>query len=171
MSLSLIFFLLIPLFLIPAILITTNRIRIYFYCSAISTVLIGILVIVTSFLPDILSETTLAQPFIKVFSFLFINSPNISPLEQSHIICQFLFLIGYLLIYLICYIFYKIFYIGTNPAIRKPTKVITKIAFGIGFFICTYIPLNFFLINTRLIFPFPDGFLTDFFNIIYLIEA
>ncbi len=171
MSLSLLVLILIPLFLVPAILFTTNRIRIYFYCSLFAVLFTGIIFIIISFLPEILSEEIFAQPFMNIFAPLMNHYPGLSVEEESHIITQFLYLIIYLLVYFISYLFFKIFYIGTNPAIHKPIKIITKIAYGASFFILTYIPLVIFFVNIRIILPFEDGFLSNLFDLIYLIEA
>ncbi len=171
MSLSLLVLVLIPLFVLPAFLFATNRIRIYFYCSLTAALFTGIFFIITTFLPDILSEEVFAQPFMRIFSLILNHYPGLSTQEQAHIVTHFLYLIIYLLVYFISYLLFKIFYIGTNPAIHKPIKIVTKIAYGTSFFILTYIPLVFFFVNIRIIFPFEDGFLSNLFDLIYLIEA
>lgn len=171
MSLSIIILCLLPIFLIPAFVITNNRIRIYFSCSSGATIVVLIIAFVAWLLPEHMSDNILASPFAGISNYIHMSLPYLSSQEVSHIIVQFEYLIIYLVVYLLVYLFFKIFFIGSNPAIRKPIKVIGKIAYGLGFFICTFLPLSLFLINIRLLLPFQDGFLNDFFNLIYYVGA
>ncbi len=171
MSLSLIIFILIPIFLLPALIMTTNRIRIYFYCALAGSFAALVLNLAVLIAGANFTEVDLASPFLGMFSSFFNYYPSFTTEEKCHIICMFIYLVIYLIVYLIAYIFIKIFYIGKNPAIRRPVKFITKIMFGLGFFALTYLPLCLFLINIRLLFPFEDGLLSFFFDWIYLLEA
>lgn len=115
-------------------------------------------------------ETAIGSAFAPVFPF-FVNNLELSSYEINHVITFFVILIAYFVIYMITYLIVRKFFVGSNPNIHRPTKVIRKIL-DIGVFMLTiYGPLFIFLVNIRGVLILPDGIFGAFFQLFYHIGA
>ena len=165
MSLSIVTFLLLPLFLIPAAIVPSNRMKVYFVSSLLSALPAGILLAICLLLPDSGLVQTLSSLMEPSLSFLLL--PGMSLAERQRICILFFLLSLYFLVYAVSYILQKIFFLGSNVTIQsRPTKVIRHV-----FFLCTYLFLVVFLAGIRQLLPLPDGFLSPLFDFLFPLEA
>ena len=83
MSLSIVTFLLLPLFLIPAAIVPSNRMKVYFVSSLLSALPAGILLAICLLLPDSGLVQTLSSLMEPSLSFLLL--PGMSLAERQRI--------------------------------------------------------------------------------------
>ena len=170
MSLSIETYLLLPHFLIPAAIVPSNRMKVYFVSSLLSALPAGILLAICLLLPDSGLVQTLSSLMEPSLSFLLL--PGMSLAERQRICILFFLLSLYFLVYAVSYILQKIFFLGSNVTIQsRPTKVIRHVVFATFFFLCTYLFLVVFLAGIRQLLPLPDGFLSPLFDFLFPLEA
>jgi hypothetical protein len=170
MTISLCLLLLFPLFLIPALLLPSNRMRVYTIAAATGFGLIALEIFLS-----VVSGGQLEQILGKVFMPLygvFLNAiPTLSVLEKQHLSFFFLAFASYFVAYFAAYLIQKQVAIGTNPNIQKPATKISHVLSIIAFLVFTYGGLCLYIIETRELLPLRDGLLAPFFQVIYPIEA
>ena len=171
MSLSLILIFLFVLFLIPTILLSHNRLRFYIACSLPAFVMVSIFLFLNMAFPDLGVETKIGKTFLVLFSWTFKRYEELSVKEIYHLSFSFFLLCVYLLTYLVSFLLWKLFFIGINPNIHKPIRIVQKIFDGLFFFLMTYGFVFLFLISIRRMIPFPDGFLQGLFQWLYPLEV
>lgn len=171
MTLSLFLLLLLPVFVVPAIFLSLNRLRSYFLPSIFAFALVFSLYLFQVFFPSLEVEEKIGKAFLGMWQFLFRPFIELSQGEIYHLSFDFTLLFLYLLTYTIFFFVTKIYFIGDNPSIHKQVRHVRHTYVGIFFVVFTYGALFFFLISIREILPFEDGFLSFFFPAIYPIEA
>lgn len=169
MTLSILIIAIFPLFLIPTIILPTNKLKIYTYCSMIASSFFLLTFILNLLIPSLNIETIIGKTFLPLFSF--IDKQYLKIEEVYHISFYLTCIFFYLLFYIISILSIKKFYIGKNPSMVKPLSRVEHILYILLFLIFTYVLLSFSLIQIRIIIPLKDGFLENFFSIFYIIEA
>ena len=171
MSLSILLLILIPVFLIPAVLLSKNRLQFYLLCAFPSAILILLLFFIDLSLPFLSLNEKIGEAFLPMWHWLYEGYSELNNKEIIHLSCSFTYLFFYLICYILFYIPLKFVFIGSNPNIHKPIKTVTRIIYIIFFMLSTYGVAFVFLAQIRQILPFPDGFLSFFFNLLYQIEV
>ena len=171
MSLSILLLILIPVFLIPAGLLSKNRLQFYLLCAFPSAILILLLFFIDLSLPFLSLNEKIGEAFLPMWHWLYEGHSELNNKEIIHLSCSFTYLFFYFICYILFYIPLKFVFIGSNPNIHKPIKTVTRIIYIIFFMLSTYGVAFVFLAQIRQILPFPDGFLSFFFNLLYQIEV
>lgn len=171
MNLSILLLLLIPLFLIPSILLPLNRLRVFLIASTCAFLLVSLLYLFNHWIKEDFIEQAIGEKFRWFSGFLYENRAELSQVEKKHLSFSFFLLAMYLLVYFIIFIPVKLIYVGNNPSFHKQLKTVQKVIVSILFFLTTFGIAFFFLVNIRMILPFEDGFLKDFFDFLYRIEV
>ncbi|MCI1735465.1 MAG: hypothetical protein LKM30_07010 [Bacilli bacterium] len=171
MTLTLFLFLLIPIFVLPAIFLPLNRVRMFLYGTVSAFVVVGIFYLLNLWLTPLSVSTQLGRAFRPLSAFLVDGHSELSLTEKYHLSFTFFLMLLYFLVYLIVYLLCKLFFIGSNPSFHKPVKAIRKVIDSSLFLVSTYLALALFFINIREILPFGDGFLSWLFALIYPLEA
>ena len=169
MTLSALLLIILPLFLIPALLLPSNRIRLFSYCGLLGFTVVLVFLLLSLRMPLLINN--IGQVFYPMWSPILGGYTTLLASEQYHLSFFLTMFFFYIVSYLICYIFMKVFYKGSNPNINKPIKAIFNILLVVIFVCVTYGSLSYFLIQIREILPFRDGFLSGFFDLIYPLEA
>lgn len=170
MSLSLFLILLLPLFLVPAFLLPQNKLRFFTLASSTGVLLILVLTLTDVFFPDTHLMYSFGAFFYPMFA-PFLNRPELNQEEIYHLSAFFAFAFLYGVCYLLTYIPLKIFYIGSNPYLKAPLNKVRRAVEIILYLGMSYALLFFFFVEVREILPFQDGFMKDFFQAVYPIEA
>ena len=113
----------------------------------------------------------IGEAFLPMWHWLYEGHSELNNKEIIHLSCSFTYLFFYFICYILFYIPLKFVFIGSNPNIHKPIKTVTRIIYIIFFMLSTYGVAFVFLAQIRQILPFPDGFLSFFFNLLYQIEV
>lgn len=171
MTLSILFFLLIPLFLIPSILLPLNRLRMFLVASFSAFIIVSLLYLFNHWIKGDFIEQAIGEKFRWLSGFLYEKKTELLEVERNHLSFSFFLLSMYLLVYFIVFIPVKLIYVGNNPSFHKQLKTAQKIFVSTLFFLTTFGAAFFFLVNIRMILPFEDGFFHDFFDFLYHIEA
>ncbi len=171
MTLSILLLLVIPLFLIPALFLSKNRLELYLFCAFPAIVLVLLLSLIDISFPKYEINEKIGTAFLPMWRWIFDGFKELNESERVHLSVSFTYLFFYFVCYFLFYIPMKFFYIGSNPNIHKPIKTVTRIFSVLLFFLSTYGMAFAFLASIRQILPFPDGFLSFLFNLIYRIEV
>ena len=171
MSLTLALIILASVFIVPAVFLSFNRLRMYLTCSTAAFFVIASIVFANRIFPSLGLEAFLGRTFYFFSEFLITPFEEFSMTERYHLSFQFFLLLLYFVIYLLAYIPMKIFFIGQNPSVHRQRRRLYQIFAGILFIITTYGALSFFIINIRGMLPLRDGFLGWLFTAIYPLEA
>lgn len=169
MTLSALLLIILPLFLIPALLLPSNRIRVFSYCGLQGFIVVLVFLLLSLEMPLLIND--IGYTFYPMWSPILGGYTTLLSKEKYHLSFYLTMLFFYIISYLICYIFMKIFYKGSNPNINKPIKAIFNILLVVIFICVTYGSLAYLLIEIREILPFREGFLSGFFDFIYPLEA
>lgn len=169
MTTSIFILLLLPLFLIPTILLSKNKVRFYTFCSTIAVLPLLITLLLNVFFKSINICDYIGNTFLGMFSFL-VNRSYLTNSEILHLSYYLTCLFFYGVFYFISFLILKMNYIGVNPNTDNISSKFINVFIRILFFITTYLVLVLFIIEIREIIPFDDGFLSFFFDWIYHIE-
>lgn len=171
MTLSILILLIFPLFLIPSLFLSKNRLDLYLFCAFPSLVLILLLSLIDISFPTYEINEKIGRAFLPMWSWIFKGYRELNQSEFVHLSVSFTYLFFYFICYFLFYFPLKFIFIGSNPNIHKPIKTITRILSIILFLFSTYGMAFVFLASIRQILPFPDGFLSFLFNLVYRIEV
>ena len=170
MTLTLALLVLLGLFLLSAILLPLNRVRVFSISSFSAFVPVGFIYLLNGWMEKNFIEQEIGKVFFPVFSFLF-PTDELTLVEKRHLSFSFFLLFLYLILYIIVLLFTKRYYVGNNPSFHKRRNLLTKFLVSSVYFWSAFIVVFLFLVNIREILPFPDGWFQDFFSVIYPIEA
>lgn len=171
MTLSLVLIILIPLFILPAILLPLNRLRVFLIGTTSAFLVVAFIYLLNSWTGKSFIEQTIGKYFLFLSSFFYVSKIELSMIEIYHISFSFFLLALYLIIYFVVLLFTTIFYVGNNPSFHKQLKFVQKFFVSILFFVTTFSIVFFFFVNIRLILPIRDGLFENIFSLFYKIEA
>ncbi len=166
MSLSILFVILIPFFLIPSIFLPRNKLIIYTLCSGIPGIIFVLLFLTDRIYSSLDISSAIGEAFLGMFSFL-TDRETLSYAQKTHISFNLTCFFFYMVLYMISFVISKFWFIGSNPDIHKVYTAFEKFFLSAMFFIFTYGVLFIFLAEIREIIPLSDGFLSFLFNIIH----
>lgn len=170
MTLSIVLLIILPLFLIPSILLSLNRLRSLLFSLLPGTALLFLIILFDAMIPSLMLNERIGGFFSNVFLFIFKGYNELDSKEIIHLSATFGYFLIYLICFAICVIPVKIFYVGINPSIHKRIRLVQRLFDIILFLATTYGVLAIFLIEIREIIPLQDGFLSFLFNAIYRLE-
>lgn len=169
MSLSTAILALFPVFLIPAIFLPSNRMKVFFIASLSSAVPVAVFILLCLFLPDKQLLLSFGNVFFSFYGAFYIEGMTFAEKSQ---VCLLLFcLLLYFVIYIVSYVLQKAFVLGSNVTIRIGPNPIGHFLYSFFFVLFTYAFLAVFLIGIRQILPLRDGFLSSFFQWLFPLEA
>lgn len=169
MTLSLLFLLVAPLFLLPSIFLPSHRLKVYVRSSLLGGLAVLLLSFVDVFFPEVRLAVLLGEPFLPLFSsFLSVEQTY---LEQCRIAMAFFLLFVYFLLYLLSYAVQKLLFLGQNMTIHWSGKILRHVGYSLLFLLFTFVPLVIFFLNIRILLPFPDGIFSPLFQLFYPLEA
>lgn len=171
MTISFLILIFTPIFLLPAFLLSHNRLRTYLFSIISATTVLIFIFLLDTFIPKIDLNYNIGKTFYPLWKFLLANNKELTDLERYHVSTSFTYLLIYFLTYILTFIPIKLIFIGTNPNIHKPIKTIQRISDIVLFIIGTYFVFALFIVEIRIILPFNDGFLSSIFSLIYKVEA
>lgn len=169
MSLSTVIFVLLPLFLIPAIVLPSNRMKVYFISSFFAAIPVMVLVLVCLLYSENRILLSFGSIFSPIFQAFFID--GMTSLEKAQVSLFFVSLVLYFILYIISYAIQKVFVLGSNVTIKIGPNPIGHFFYAVFFVLFTFGALAMFLIGIRQILPLPDGFLSGFFQWLFPLEA
>lgn len=169
MTLSLLFLLIAPLFLLSSIFLPSHRLKVYVRSSLLGGMAVLLISFVDIFFPDVQIVVLLGQPFLPLFFFLLSSEQTF--LEQCRIASAFFLLLLYFLLYLLSYALQKLLFLGQNMTIHWSGKILRHVGYSILFLLFTFVPLVLFFLNIRILLPFPDGIFSSLFQFFYPLEA
>lgn len=169
MTLSFVLLFALPLFLVPSILLPANRLKVYDLSAFLAFLPIALTMLVEAVLPSLGVFSVLADRFRPFYSFLLTD--GMTAREESVVGSMVLFLYVYLALYLLVYLIQKVFFLGKNVTIHWTGKALSHLFYSTVFFLCTYVPFFLLLVGIRQVFPFGDGFLGGFFQLLNPLEA
>ena len=169
MSLSLLFLLAFPLFLLPSLLLPSHRLKVYVLSSLLGGVFVLLFYFVDLAFPEIGLVAIVGQPLLSLLSSTF--GPEQTLAERCQVATAFLLLFVYLVLYLVSYLLQKVFLMGGNMTIHWSGKILRHIGFSLLFLLLTFLPFVLFFLNIRILLPIPDGFLSPLFQFFFPLEA
>ena len=169
MSLSAMIFVLFPLFLIPSIILPSNRMKVFCIASLFAGLPTLVLFLAALLSPGDILLLTLGDALSPFVSFLFLS--GMTHYERSLIGLAFLCLLLYFLLTIVTLLIQKAFVLGSNVTIRLGPHPIAHFIYAFFFLLFTYGMLVLFLITIRQILPLPEGFLSPLFQSLLPLEA
>ncbi len=169
MSLSAAILALFPIFLIPAIFLPSNRMKVFFFASLSAAIPVAVFILVCMFLPDKQLLLSFGNVFVSSFSAFYVEGMTF--LEKAQVALLLFSLMVYFVIYLVAYVLQKVFVLGSNVTIRIGPNPMGHFLYSFFFILFTYVFLVVFLAGIRQILPFPDGFLSPLFQWLFPLGA
>lgn len=171
MTISAITILLSVFFLLPSFLMSHNRLRKYIFTLLPSVFTLFLLYFIDLTVKKIDLNTSIGEFFYPMWGWLFQGYKEFTMIERLHLSASFTYLSIYILLLILSSFIVPIFFVGTNPEIHKPIRFVHRLLDIILFLVFSYGVLFVFIAEIRMLLPFPDGFLSPIFNLIYSIKA
>lgn len=169
LNLSMLIIMIVIINIFPAILLSSNKIKIYIYSCIPGFILVFFAFFICLNFPDV--KYTLGKATYPLFHWLLDNYEGFTFNELYHISANLFLAFIYVIFYIITFIIIKLCFVGVNPNASRPATVFNKVILSTSFMVFTAVVISIILIEIRMILPINDGFLSSIFQLIYKIEA
>lgn len=167
MSLSLILIFIIPFVLFPAIILPTNKLKMYSLVTILPLIIFIVLLLLELIFPSIHIYEAFGYIFFPVFNVIFVGFKEYSLSETIYLSSTIFTFIIYLIFLLFSYIIINHNFTGSNATRHKKRDYIAKIIYSIFFFLLVYFLIFYFLSSIRSLIPLEEGFFSPLFSLIH----